>query len=62
MFLNKYFVKKLLYIGLIFLIVTILIFGSMKFFSDPVVSLLGYKSTYQQREQLRIQLGLDKSF
>nr|WP_255884553.1 ABC transporter permease [Candidatus Phytoplasma australasiaticum] len=62
MFLNKYFVKKLLYIGLIFLIVAILIFGSMKFFSDPVVSLLGYKSTYQQREQLRIQLGLDKSF
>ncbi|MDO8057259.1 ABC transporter permease [Candidatus Phytoplasma gossypii] len=62
MFFHKYFVKKLFYVGLIFLIVAILIFSAMKFFSDPVISLLGYKSTFQQREQLRIQLGLDKTF
>ncbi|MDO8060015.1 hypothetical protein [Candidatus Phytoplasma citri] len=37
MFLNKYFIKKIPLYRLIFLIVAILIFGSMKFFSDPVV-------------------------
>lgn len=59
----KYIVKRSLalipiLIGVIFLIFTIMEFAP----GDPVVKILGIEATSEAKEQLTIQLGLDKSF
>ncbi|MDV3205162.1 MAG: ABC transporter permease [Weeping tea tree witches'-broom phytoplasma] len=52
--------KKIFYTLFIFMIVIVVVFFSMRTFSDPITTLLGLKSTSKQRIHLKKELGLDQ--
>jgi peptide/nickel transport system permease protein len=60
MLILKYIFKKIFYIFLIFSVVFVAIFITIRKFSDPATALLGHKSTHEQIIKLRQELGLDQ--
>ena len=57
-----FIIRRSLQSIVVMLMVALIAFSLFQFVGDPVVSMLGQDATVEQRDQLRKDLGLDKSF
>jgi peptide/nickel transport system permease protein len=57
-----FIVRRTLQAVLVLLMVALIAFSLFQFVGDPVVAMLGQDATTEQRNELRRDLGLDKSF
>ena len=57
-----FILRRLAQAVIVMLAVAFIAFMLFQFVGDPVASMLGQDATPEQREQLRADLGLDKSF
>ena len=57
-----FILRRLVQAVIVMLVVAFIAFMLFQYVGDPVTNLLGQDATAQQREQLRVDLGLDKPF
>ena len=57
-----FILRRLLQAVIVMVTVAFIAFMLFQYVGDPVTSLLGQDATQEQREQLRIDLGLDQPF